>query len=106
MDYLEVPVLLRVNTASFNAGGLTVYGVAGPAFGVQLRSTLDSGDSLTDEITRTDVGLAVGAGADWAHLRIEARYTRGMKNIGTETLDLGGTLKSHAFAILVGWRLK
>jgi hypothetical protein len=106
IDYLEVPLLLRVKAVSLGPGGPTVYGMAGPTVGVRLRAKLDSGDSLTDEIAKADVGLAVGAGAEWRRLLIEARYTKGLRDIGTAELDLGGALKTHGFAILAGWRFK
>ena len=32
IDYLQVPVLLRLNAGSDSPNGVTVYGIAGPAF--------------------------------------------------------------------------
>jgi len=104
IDYLEVPVLLRLNSGASNSKGANFYGVVGPSFGFRLKSTLSTGDSLTDDIAGADVGLSVGAGVEMTRFLIEGRFTRGFRNVATPALNPGEVLKSRTFAILFGFK--
>jgi hypothetical protein len=103
-DYLEVPVLLRINAGSPNLTGGRVYGLVGPTFDIRLRSHLNTGESLDDQISSGDVGIAVGLGVELTRFLVEGRYTRGLKNIDKSFGTTGETLKSSTVAIFVGFR--
>jgi len=101
-DYIEIPVLLRVNIGSNSLNGVNVYALGGPAFDILLRSRLNTGESLTDQTAGGDIGLALGAGVEITRFLIEARYTRGFRNID-KSLDVG-EIRNHTFAFFFGVR--
>lgn len=110
LDYLEVPILLRVPLGA--AGGARLYAVAGPSFGYRLRArsrTTFSGATeeidIADDIEQLDLGLAAGAGIALRALAVEARYTHGLSDIDTDKDDRGGVaVRNRAFAVTLGLR--
>lgn len=78
VDYVQVPLLLRIGSNS--KAGASVYGLVGPSIGIWLRD-----EGWTDDIKRTDVGLAVGVGVTVSRLLIEARYTAGLTDFSKGT---------------------
>lgn len=118
LDYLEVPVLLRVDVPT---GGpeLRPSVHAGPTFALELsckvsfsgfgESGTEDCDSDIDSDRRTvDLGMALGGGLDVAFrggtLLIEARYTLGLR-----TLDSSSNpedVKNRVWSITFGYRLR
>lgn len=99
--YAQVPLLLRINAGSRSRGGVSGYGIIGPAVDVNVGSNLDSlGDP--DEIESVDASLVVGVGVEITRFIIEGRGTWGLRNIvkGMEGVDI----KTKTFALLVGLR--
>ena len=80
IDYLQVPVLLRLNAGSSSANGAAVYGIVGPAFDFKIADEVE-GFTLDDGIEGTDVSLAFGGGFEVAHIIIEGRYEKGLRRI-------------------------
>ena len=104
IDYLEVPVLLRINAGSRSLSGANLYAVVGPAFDIRLKSKLSTGEDLKDQTEGADVGLAVGVGVEITRFLVEARYTKGLRNIASASLDLGEKIKTSTVAIFFGVR--
>ena len=88
VDYLEIPVLLRVTVGG--PGPVQPSLLLGPSLGVKLRSRLAydgpgpdmSGDLKVED---TDFGLVGGVGLEFGHtpvrMLLDARYTLGLMNV-------------------------
>jgi len=103
-DYLEVPILLRVNIGSHNLNRVNVYAVVGPAIDWRLNSTLSTGESITDQTSGVDVGVSVGGGVEITRFIIEGRYTKGLRNILNSAGLTNTSIKTNAFAVMFGFR--
>jgi opacity protein-like surface antigen len=104
IDYLQVPVLFRVNAGSGSANGAALYGVVGPAFDFKIGDEVE-GFTLDDGIEGTDVSLAFGGGFEVAHIIIEGRYEKGFRRIN-KTFSGLDEIKKQSFALLFGVRFK
>lgn len=104
LDYLNVPILLRVNGGSSSRGGVNVFGVIGPAFDVRLKGKLDFGDGLDDQTQGVDLGLAVGGGVEITRFIIEGRYQKGFRSLAKD-LTAHEKITTKSFAIMLGVRL-
>jgi len=91
VDYVQVPVLLRIGSSSKSS--VSVYGLVGPSFGVLVQD-----EGLTDDLERIDVGVTVGAGVTVSRLLVEARYTAGLVDFSK-----GATAyKNRVFSLMAG----
>jgi hypothetical protein len=93
VDYLEVPLLLKLRLGSGSTRGALL---AGPAAGFRLNGTViarspgeeESTADVSDMLRSVDWGLVLGAGVDFAAgsgaLGLEARYTWGLTDLGKE----------------------
>ena len=104
IDYLQVPLLLRLNAGSSSANGAALYGVVGPAFDFKIADEVE-GFTLDDGIEGTDVSLAFGGGFEVAHIIIEGRYEKGFRRIN-KTFSSLDEIKKQSFTILFGVRFK
>lgn len=107
LDYVTIPVLLRLRTAS--SGPLDLMLVAGPTVGFKVNEKLGvsglANYSLdSDEIETFDYGVTGGlgllgrtAGLRWT---IEARYEQGLTNVSK--LPFGGDLKNGSVQAFAG----
>jgi len=107
VDYLEIPVLLRLSVP--NTGLVDLRLLAGPVASIKMDEKLSTtgliGVSLdSDQVKTSDFGLALGAGAairnGGMRLVAEGRYTMGLSNISD--LPFGGEVKNGAFYALAG----
>ncbi len=107
LDYVEIPVLLRLKTAS--AGPLNLMVVAGPTVAFKVNEQLSAsglvGYSLgTDQIETFDYGVAGGLGllgtAGGLHWTLEGRYEQGLANVSK--LPFGGDLKNGSVQVFAG----
>jgi hypothetical protein len=106
IDYLEVPVLLRVSPGS---GSTFRYFVAGgPSIGFRLRArSRTQFQTATEEIDvggdleRLDLGAAIGGGVERGPLVLDGRYTLGLKDIDKDKTD---TVKvtNRTFSLTIG----
>lgn len=107
IDYLELPVLLRV---SFPGGGMTSpYLLGGPVVGLRLSQQLkvsgvvDIGTDI-DFFKSTDLGAALGAGVELGRGRLrgsfETRYTLGLTSAGEDFYS--SDAKNGAFMVTAG----
>lgn len=107
VDYLEVPVLLRLSTSASTPIELRL--LAGPVLSLKVNEQLSTtgliGVTLdSDQIKTSDFGLAVGGGAAMTqgNLKVvaEGRYTFGLSNVSD--LPFGGEVKNGTFYALLG----
>jgi hypothetical protein len=104
IDYLQIPVLLRLNAGSSSANGPALYGIVGPAFDFKIADDVE-GFTLDDGFEGTDVSLAFGGGFEVARIIIEGRYEKGFRRIN-KTFSSVAEIKKQSFTILFGVRFK
>lgn len=104
IDYLQVPVLLRLNAGSSSSSGFSAYGIVGPAVEVKLADEIE-GLTLDDGFEGADISLVFGGGVEIARIIVEARYAKGLRRIN-KTFSSAAEIKSQAFTILFGLRFK
>ena len=91
LDYIQVPLLLRVGTSGKH--GVSLFVVGGPTVGILARK-----QGVVDDLKSTDLGVVVGAGVSISRLLLEARYTTGLTDF-----NKGGTVyKNRVLSMLVG----
>jgi len=107
VDYVEIPVLLRISAP--NPGPIDLRLLAGPVMSIKVAEKISTtgliGVSLdSDQVKTSDFGLAVGGAAAIKNgsLRVvaEGRYTFGLSNISD--LPFGGDVKNGAFYATLG----
>ena len=104
IDYLQVPVLLRLNIGTDSSNGFAVYGIAGPAINLKLADEVN-GVTIDDGFEGADVGLVFGGGVEITRVIIEARYEKGLRRINDNFIEVT-EIKSQSFTILFGVRFK
>lgn len=104
VDYLQVPVLLRVNIGAESAGGFRVYAIGGPAVDFKIGDEIE-GFTLDDGFEGTDVSVVFGGGIEAARIIVEGRYDKGFRRINNTFSD-SFEIKKQAFTILFGIRFK
>jgi len=112
VDYLELPVLLRVSLPVAEPLGVRL--LAGPVASLKLDEKLSTsglfGYSLdSDQIKTADIGIAAGAAVAVrsGNMRIvgEGRYTFGLTNVSdlsVEGISLGGDVKYGSIYLMAG----
>jgi opacity protein-like surface antigen len=102
VDYLQVPIFLRLNIGTRSKNGFAVYGIAGPAFEIKIADKIN-GVTIDDSFEGTDVGLVAGAGVEITRLILEGRYEWGFRRINRD-FSSATEIKSRSFTVLVGVR--
>jgi hypothetical protein len=102
IDYLQVPVLLRLNAGSRSASGFAVYGIVGPAIELKIADDIE-GITIDDGFEGADVSLVFGGGIEIVRIILEARYEKGLRRINDNFSDFT-EIKKQAFTILFGLR--
>ena len=103
LDYFELPMYLRFNLGGSSASGARLYAVVGPVVDVRLKGELTFEESLPKQTEGVDVGIQGGLGFEVARLLIEGRYTKGLRDVGSD-LSLGHKITTQSFAIMAGLR--
>ncbi len=103
INYVQVPILLRLNTPAPTKNAFQAYGIVGPSFDFKVSDSFN-GLNLVDEFEGTDIGIMFGGGIDVARIIVEARYSYGLRQINKSFSDVA-ELKSNSFAILFGVRI-
>ena len=104
--YLEVPLLLRLSNQTHE--NTSLYLIGGPAFALRrnavIREVSDPGrhEKIDDLVSGSDFSYIVGAGAQHRRWLVDARFTRGMRNVATEAAN--APVKTGAFSVLMGVR--
>jgi|SRR5687767_3595099 len=104
IDYIQLAGLLRLNAGTNSPSGFALYGLVGPGFDFKIADST-SGLNVNDAFRGFDVGLLFGGGVEIKRFLIEGRYERGLRQVN-EDFTGATELKSHSFAILVGFRIK
>jgi len=99
--YLQVPALLRINFGSRSTGGVSAYGIGGPALDLRIGEDLGYFTKI-GEIESVDVSLVAGVGVEITRMIIEGRGTWGFRNIANPSST--GDVTITTFTILVGLR--
>ena len=102
LDYIQVPIFLRLNIGTESRNGFAVYGIAGPAFEVKIADEIN-GVTIDDSFEGTDMGLVLGAGLEITRLILEGRYEWGFRRIN-KTFSDADEIKTRSFTVLVGIR--
>jgi hypothetical protein len=111
IDYLQVPLLLRVRTGARSPVSI----LAGPSLGFRTRGRVEGSDGtsnfnddITDDVKAFDGGLVAGVDvAAGPHLVFDARYTWGLTNIAKDSTDEFGntaSAKNRVFSLSAGVR--
>jgi hypothetical protein len=102
LDYVQVPIFLRLNIGTESKNGFAVYAFAGPAFEVKIADEIN-GVTIDDSFEGTDIGLVFGAGTEITRLILEGRYEWGFRRIN-KTFSSATEIKTRSFTVLVGVR--
>ncbi len=111
--YLDIPVLVGYKA---NLGAVTVFGQAGPYFGIALggkkveddgseKTTEDIkfGDDSNSDLKRGDFGLNFGAGVEFnPGVQVSLNYGLGLSDIYPTSEE--GSSKNRVFSLSVGYR--
>jgi Outer membrane protein beta-barrel domain len=109
LDYVQVPVLLRIGGSGKGAAGL--YGIVGPSFGFATSTKItQSGQpdlDIDDQIKSNETGIVFGVGITLSRFLIEGRYTEGLTDINEESVgfinnNLINKNRNRVFAAVVG----
>lgn len=113
LDYLDVPIMLRIDGPLLGNNRLHFFGGPSLAFRMGARSKLSdesfeyaqgSIDDIEDDIEPFEYGIVVGAGLDIGRrVVIDGRYTWGLSTINKDTSD-GIELKNRVFSFMAGVR--
>ena len=104
IDYLQIPVLLRLNAGSSSPNGFAAFGVIGPAIEFKIADEVE-GFTLDEGFEGADVSLLFGGGIDVARIIVEGRYEQGLRRINDTFSDFS-EIKKQSFTILFGVRFK
>jgi hypothetical protein len=106
--YIQIPILLRINTGSRSNNGPCLFFLVGPSFDIKLSDNLGDifDDAFDDSINIDDIyegveyGIMAGAGFEVARFGVQVRYTWGLNNIfGTDAAKAAG-FESAKFNVL------
>ncbi|MDR3328556.1 MAG: PorT family protein, partial [Prevotellaceae bacterium] len=86
--FIEVPVYIGY---AANLGGLSLYGQAGPFFGLKLSESLPEGLSSSN-LGSFNAGLGLAAGVNVQKFKFEFGYQQGLTNLYTGGGDFSLTL--------------
>ena len=103
LQYLEIPILLRVNIGSPSRNGISVYGLAGPVFDVNLKASLNDRD-VKSNYESLDLGVLFGGGIEITRFLVEGRFNKGLRNVLKSNGGLISDIKTQSFAVLFGFR--
>jgi hypothetical protein len=113
VDYLRVPLYLKVGTKLQGTTPIYPHLYAGPAVGFKVRCKVEASSgsqsaeadcddpSIQAKVKSTDFGLHFGAGVDIGHFNLGGRYELGLTSID----DSGGgaDIKNSVLAVVAGY---
>jgi hypothetical protein len=107
LRYLEIPLLLRASRQT--RADRSVYLIGGPALAIQrsavIRDVADPGrfEDIGDQVSGNNFSLVFGAGLQYGRWLVDARITKGLRNVAVVPFPMEA--KTSAFAVLLGVRL-
>src|SRR5262245_9825389 len=104
LQYLEIPILLRLNIGSPSRNGISIYGLAGPVFDINLKANLNGLD-VKSKYQSLDLGVLFGGGIEITRFLVEGRFNQGLRNV-LDSSNVGNVtdIKTRSFAVLFGLR--
>ncbi|MFA9187743.1 porin family protein [Flavobacterium sp. FBOR7N2.3] len=114
LNYLEMPVLLKLNvTPNFNVhfGPYVAYLIDGQATNETDGGSFNFEENIdNDDLNKWDYGLAAGVGFDFGSTSLGVRYNYGLQTIGKERTFAGESYtfpdsKNSALSVYVGFKL-
>ena len=114
LNYLEMPVLLKLNvTPNFNIhfGPYAAYLINGKATNESNNGSFNFEENINnDDLNKWDYGLSGGVGFDFASTSLGIRYNYGLQTIGKERTFGGSTYtfpdsKNSALSLYIGFKL-
>jgi hypothetical protein len=107
-DWIEVPILARVNV--WHTGRHAVYVVGGPGFEFLVRAKEEAGGTTSDvkdDVTHADVSIVAGAGISMGRVGVEVRYDGGLRDLNKNN-GLGDalTVKSRTIRVDLTWMFR
>jgi hypothetical protein len=106
-DYVQIPVLLRINAGSRAKNKPSLYFLAGPVFDIEIstKQSVDGEeiDTPDDVYQGLEIGIMAGVGFEVARLGIEGRYSWGLKSVlGTDAAESTGfgNAKLNTFSVI------
>ena len=105
IDYIQIPVLARLNLGTHSKNIFAIYAIVGPSFDIKVNETFsDINPPPPDDSFETlDIGLLFGAGVEITRLIIEGRYEIGLKQLNKNFQETS-ELKVNTFTLLFGLR--
>jgi len=104
LQYLEIPILMRINIGSRSRNGVSVYGLAGPVFDVNLKASLNGLD-VKSRYQSLDLGVLFGGGIEITRFLVEGRFNKGLRNVlDSDNAGSISDIKTKSFAVLFGLR--
>ena len=104
LQYLEIPILLRINIGSRSRNGISIYGLAGPVFDVNLKASLNDID-VKSKYQSLDLGVLFGGGIEITRFLVEGRFNKGLRNVlDSDNAGSISDIKTKSFAVLFGLR--
>jgi hypothetical protein len=106
LDYIDVPVLLRLGPS----GGNGLQFLVGPSFNFNigartvLEGIIDEDADVKDEIEDFEMGLVLGGGYYGSVVIVEGRWQEGLTDISSFREFGDSTYKNRTFLVLVGVR--
>ncbi len=102
LDYLDVPVYLRVAVPT---AGIQPFAYAGPQVSFEVRCRAGDVDCPGTDRAKTTYAGVIGGGLHFGNthgLSVEGRYVYGLDDLKLSTVESGDSYKNRAFEILVG----
>ena len=105
LDYYDVPLLLRWDSATAGTSTFNVFGGPSINFRHRARQEDEEGDrDIRDSVETIDVGLIIGAGAEFGRFLIDGRYQHGLKEVNKDAELEAFSVKHRTFSIMGGIR--
>jgi len=104
LKYLEIPILMRVNIGSRSRNGISIYGLVGPVFDVNLKAEAN-GIDVKKNYQSLDLGVLLGGGIEITRFLVEGRFNKGLRNVlDSDNAGSISDIKTKSFAVLFGLR--
>jgi len=104
LQYLEIPILTRINIGSRSRNGVSIYGLVGPVFDINLKASIGDLD-VKNKYESLDLGILGGVGIEITRFLVEGRFNHGFRNVlKSGNAGAFGDIKTNSFAVLFGFR--
>jgi hypothetical protein len=104
LQYLEIPILTRINIGSRSRNGISIYGLVGPVFDINLKASIGDTD-VKSNYESLDLGILGGVGIEITRFLVEGRFNHGFRNVlKSDNAAAFGDIKTNSFAVLFGLR--